>query len=91
MVGLTELWLPVLLSAVAVFVASSIIHVALSYHDSDYQAVPEEEKILAAMRTAGCRPGNYYFPHPGTRAGAGVWPTPRGCRWGWCAWWGECS
>ncbi len=62
MVGLTALWLPVLLSAVIVFVASSIMHMLLPYHRSDYRALPDEEKLLAALRPAGLTRGLYIFP-----------------------------
>ena len=37
MIPLTTLWLPILLSAVIVFFASSIMHMVLSYHKSDYR------------------------------------------------------
>lgn len=63
MVTLLSLWLPILLSAVAVFVASSVIHMALGYHAGDYQALPDEEGIGAAIRTAGVPPGDYAIPH----------------------------
>lgn len=63
MVYLTSLWLPILLSAVVVFVASSIIHMVLPYHRSDYKKVPNEEKLLEAMRSLGVAPGAYFFPH----------------------------
>jgi len=69
MVGLTELWLPILLSAVAVFVASSIMHTVLKYHDSDFKALPGEADVLAAMGKGGVQRGNYCFPHPGGHAG----------------------
>jgi hypothetical protein len=63
MVPLTALWLPILLSAVIVFVASSIMHMALPFHRSDYRKLPEEEKVLAALREAGVTPGREYrFP-----------------------------
>ncbi len=65
-VALTSLWLPILVSAVIVFVASSIIHMVLKYHQTDYQALPNEEKLLEAMRNEGVRPGNYHFPHCGS-------------------------
>ncbi len=63
MVPITALWLPILLSAVIVFVASSLIHMLLKYHNSDYRKLPEEDKILAAMRPANIQPGLYVFPH----------------------------
>jgi hypothetical protein len=62
MVALSALWLPFLLSAVVVFVASSIIHMALPYHKSDYQKLPNEEKVLEALRAEGIGPGFYHFP-----------------------------
>jgi hypothetical protein len=55
--------LPIVLSAVAIFVASSITHTVLRYHWSDYQGMPDEAGVLAAMRKAGVKPGNYNFPH----------------------------
>lgn len=63
MVSLTALWLPILLSAVFVFVASSIIHMVLGYHGSDYGKLPGEDDVGAAMREAGVQPGTYVLPH----------------------------
>ena len=59
---LSVLWLPILLSAVIVFAVSSIIHMVFKYHNSDYQALPGEDAILAAMRDQGVAPGFYAFP-----------------------------
>src|SRR5438094_3330103 len=62
MVPLTALWLPILLSAIIVFVASSIMHMLLPYHRSDYQRLPDEDKLLVALRSAGLKRGLYIFP-----------------------------
>jgi hypothetical protein len=62
MVPLTALWLPILLAAVIVFVASSIMHMFLPYHRSDYQKLPDEDKLLAGLRAAGLKRGLYIFP-----------------------------
>lgn len=62
MVALSELWLPILLSAVIVFVASSILHMVLPYHHGDYKRLPDEEKVREAMRSAGVQSGLYMFP-----------------------------
>src|SRR5439155_1335981 len=43
--------------------ASSIIHMVLKYHVSDYRQLPEEDKLLAALRPAGLAPGLYHFPY----------------------------
>ena len=63
MVSLTALWLPILLSAVIVFVASSIIHMAIPIHRNDYRKLPDEEKVLDVLRSTGVTPGRgYIFP-----------------------------
>jgi hypothetical protein len=64
MVTLTTLWLPILLSAVIVFVASSIMHMVLPYHKSDYRKLPDEDRVTDAMRSAGVTRGPaYFFPY----------------------------
>ena len=62
MVPLTALLLPIVLSAVIVFIASSIMHMLLPYHRGDYGQLPEEDKLLAALRPAGLQRGLYMFP-----------------------------
>jgi len=59
---LMDLWLPILLSAVFVFVVSSIIHMALPYHKNDVAKLPNEDKVLEALRAQGVGPGEYMFP-----------------------------
>jgi nucleoside recognition membrane protein YjiH len=61
MVPITALWIPILLSAVIVFVASSIMHMALPIHKSDYRGLPEEDKVLDVLRATGATPGRVYF------------------------------
>jgi hypothetical protein len=63
MVPLSALWLPILLSAVFVFVASSIMHMLLPYHRSDYGRLPDEDNILATLRTSALKKGLYVFPY----------------------------
>jgi hypothetical protein len=62
MVPLAALWLPIVLSAVIVFVASSIMHMVLPYHRSDYKQLPDEDKLRAALRSANLKRGLYVFP-----------------------------
>jgi hypothetical protein len=64
MVPVMSLWLPIVLSAVVVFVASSIIHMVLPYHRADYKKLPDEEGVLSALRNLGVTPGDYVFPKP---------------------------
>ncbi|MGE5112356.1 MAG: hypothetical protein ACM3JB_15945 [Acidobacteriaceae bacterium] len=63
MVSLAALWLPILLSAVIVFVASSILHMVLPYHKNDYSRLPDEEKVMAALRGMTLPRGLYIFPY----------------------------
>jgi hypothetical protein len=62
MTALTALWLPILVSAVLVFVASSIIHMATPWHNSDYPRLPNEAAVLDALRPLGIPPGTYMAP-----------------------------
>jgi hypothetical protein len=59
---LSELWLPILLSAVFVFIVSSIIHMVLPIHKADCRKLPSEDAVMAALRSAGVGPGMYMFP-----------------------------
>jgi hypothetical protein len=58
-----SLWLPVVVSAVAVFIVSSIVHMVLRYHRADYKQLPDEESVASAVRTAGPAPGLYVLPY----------------------------
>ncbi len=62
MTYLLELWLPILLSSVIVFVASSIIHMATPWHKNDYRKVPNEGKFADAIRPLAIPPGDYMIP-----------------------------
>ncbi len=63
MISVTELWLPILLSAVFVFVASSVLHMVLQIHNGDYKKLPGEDGIMETMRAEGVEHGMYMFPH----------------------------
>jgi len=58
-----SLWLPVLVSAVSVFVVSSIVHMALKYHKADMRALPGEEGVREALARANPSPGLYFTPY----------------------------
>ena len=64
MVGLQALWLPILLSSIIVFVVSSIIHMLLPWHKSDYARVADEDKLMDALRPFSIPPGDYMVPRP---------------------------
>ncbi|MCX6169391.1 MAG: hypothetical protein NTX65_08625 [Ignavibacteriales bacterium] len=64
MTELTTLWLPILLSAVVVFIVSSIIHMFLPWHKNDYLKLPEQDKVMDTLRPFKIPPGDYMVPRP---------------------------
>lgn len=69
MVPVTSLWIPILVSAVMVFVASSIIHMVLPYHRNDLRKLAKEDEVMDALRRFNIPPGDYAVPHAGSPEG----------------------
>ena len=63
MVTLMQLWIPILGSAVAIFVLSSLIHMVFKWHNSDYRPFANEDEVAAAIRKSNPSPGQYFLPH----------------------------
>jgi hypothetical protein len=68
MVSVLALLIPIVLSAVFVFIASSIIHMATPWHKNDLMPLPDEDGVMKALRPFNLRPGNYGFPKPASMA-----------------------
>jgi hypothetical protein len=64
MTGLHALWIPILLSAVIVFVTSSLIHMLSPWHKGDITKMPNEDKVMDALRPLAIPPGDYMVPRP---------------------------
>src|SRR6266851_1079479 len=64
MTPLVSLWLPILLSAVGVFLLSSVLHMFTGWHKSDYLKVPNEGRVMDTLRPLGIPPGDYMMPRP---------------------------
>jgi len=62
MVTIISLWLPILLSAVIVFIVSSIIHMVLGYHNNEFAKLPREDEVMDALRPFSIPPGEYVMP-----------------------------
>lgn len=62
MAAILSLWLPILVAAVLVFIASTVIHMFLGYHKNDWSAVPDEEAFRRAVRPLAIPPGDYSVP-----------------------------
>lgn len=63
MVILGQLWAPILLSAVLVFIASSIIHMVIQWHKGDYKGLANEDEVRGAIRKGNPPPALYVFPY----------------------------
>lgn len=60
---LSWLWLPIVLSAVGVWIAAFLTWTVLPTHKGDFVGLPDEKKFIDTVRDMGVKPGNYGFPH----------------------------
>jgi len=60
---IAELWIPIVLSAVLIFAASSVIHMLIKWHYTDYRAFSNEDALRATVRAANPTPGQYVIPY----------------------------
>ena len=58
-----SLWLPILATAVFIFIASSLIHMVFKWHNSDYKKLSNEDEVRATIRSGSPAPGQYVVPH----------------------------
>lgn len=64
MVSLAQLCFPILLSAIFVFIASSILHMVLrAWHGQDCSGFSNEDEVRAAMRKGSAGAGIYIVPY----------------------------
>jgi hypothetical protein len=63
MVGLSALWMPIVVSAVFVLIALLLIHGMLGWHKDDMTALPGEAKFMETLRGLNVQPGDYRFPY----------------------------
>jgi hypothetical protein len=68
MVPVASLWLPIVLSAVIVFLASWIVHMFLPFHRSDFAKLPQEDAVLDALRSLNIPSGQFLAPFANTPA-----------------------
>jgi hypothetical protein len=60
---LAQLWMPILVTAILVFLASSLIHMVFKWHNSEYRKLANEDEVMAAVRAGAPTPGQYVMPH----------------------------
>ena len=68
---LVELWLPILVGTVVLFILSFLFWAVLPHHFGDHGKVPNEEAFLDFIRTQDIPTGNYIFPHSASPADQG--------------------
>lgn len=61
MVTIASLWFAIVISAVVVFAASTVVWMVLPFHKSDFKPVSDEAAARAALK--GLAPGMYNIPH----------------------------
>lgn len=61
MIPILSLWMPIVLSAVLVWVASAIVWMVLPHHKKDFAQLPDEAGVRAALK--GVPAGQYNLPH----------------------------
>lgn len=71
MVSLSQLWLPILLSAIACHIIGFLVWVILPHHRSDYSTVPDEAAVQTLLK-GKVQPGQYVIPHSSQKE----WGTP---------------
>lgn len=67
MVSVLSLLIPIALSAVLVFIASSIIHMVTSWHKNDLRQLANEDAVMSALRPFNLPIGNYLIPKADSR------------------------
>jgi hypothetical protein len=59
---LAHLWLPIVVSAVGVWIASFLAWMLIGHHKKDWKGIPNEDQFIDTIARMGIAPGNYGFP-----------------------------
>jgi hypothetical protein len=62
-ISVWSLWLPILVSGVALFFASWVAWMLLPHHKGEWKGLPNEDAVMSALKSAGVGPGQYMFPY----------------------------
>jgi hypothetical protein len=63
MVELVDLWLPIVASAAAVWVASALAWMIMPHHKGDFRQLANEDDVMSSVRNLRIPAGLYFFPH----------------------------
>jgi hypothetical protein len=59
--SIINLWIPIVVSAAFVFIASAAVWMAMPWHKKDFSKTSNEDAVRAALK--GSTPGHYMLPH----------------------------
>ncbi len=59
---LNSLWLPIVASASAAWIASALAWMVIGHHKRDWKEIPNEQEFIAVVKRMGIAPGSYGFP-----------------------------
>jgi hypothetical protein len=62
MVTIASLWLPIIVSAVFVFIMSMLVHMVFKYRANDFRKFPDEDAVADALRKLNIPDGEYALP-----------------------------
>lgn len=68
MVPILSLIVPILVSAVLVFLASFVLHMVLPFHRGDLKPAANEDEVLESFRRMKLPPGDYAVPYAASPA-----------------------
>jgi hypothetical protein len=57
-----DLWLPIIVASVIVFIASFISWMVLPFHKKDFRKLKDEEALFKTLAAMDAEPGMYMFP-----------------------------
>lgn len=63
MLSVLDLWLPIVVSTVAVFIGGAIAWMVMPHHKKEWKGLPDETRFSEALRSMGVQPGQYIYPH----------------------------
>jgi hypothetical protein len=66
--SLLSLWLPILLSGIALFFASFAAWMILPHHKKEWIGLPNEDAVMRELSSDNLPPGQYCFPYAATPA-----------------------
>jgi hypothetical protein len=60
---LLELWKPILIGGIGVFIVSALVWTVFPHHKTEWAPLPNEMEVANAMRAGSPAPGLYTIPH----------------------------